>query len=104
MRSEGRCFLLRARGFRFSAWNNSLQTPVKLLMETKLQLYRKQQMRGDKRRRRRTRLSVEARTREEVRLYGKQGPASPVRRIDPATGRITEIIPARTLTEKKKLQ
>jgi len=36
-----------------------------------------------------------ARRHAKERWYGSQGPASPVRRIDPITGVVIEIIPAR---------
>ena len=65
-------------------------------MQTKLQQLRKEQKLSKRfRKPRGYRLSnQEMRKLSEKQSYGTLGPASPVRRIDPATGEMTEIIPA----------
>ena len=37
---------------------------------------------------------IEAKRREDERLFGRMGPASSVRKIDPATGRVIAVVPA----------
>ena len=39
---------------------------------------------------------AEAKRREDERLFGRMGPASPVRKIDPATGEVMAVLPAHT--------
>jgi hypothetical protein len=67
-------------------------------MPTKLQLLRKEQhfRSGNRPRKRGRRLSEEALRKEsEKQFYGKLGPASPAKRIDPKTGEVVEIISTR---------
>jgi hypothetical protein len=67
-------------------------------MPTKLQLLRKEQSRASRaeRRKRARRLSIQATQKKSASLfYGTLGPASPVKRIDPDTGEVVEIISAR---------
>jgi hypothetical protein len=65
-------------------------------MPTKLQLLRKEQNRRSGGRLRGRRHSEEAmREESEKQFYGKLGPASPVKRIDPKTGEVVEIISTR---------
>jgi hypothetical protein len=67
-------------------------------MPTKLQMLRKEQLRGsrDRPRKRGGRLSEGAFRKEADTLYyGTLGPASPAKRIDPKTGEVVEIISAR---------
>jgi hypothetical protein len=62
-------------------------------MPTKLQQLRKGQHRRSRGRPRGRRLSEEMLRKEsEKQFYGKLGPASPVKRIDPKTGEVVEII------------
>jgi hypothetical protein len=64
-------------------------------MPTKFQQLRKEQLRGsrDRPRKRGRRLSEAALRKESDKLfYGKLGPASPAKRIDPKTGEVVEII------------
>jgi hypothetical protein len=63
-------------------------------MPTKLQQLRKEQFRTSGRPRRRgRRMSEEAlRKASDKQFYGRLGPASPVKRIDPKTGEVVEII------------
>jgi hypothetical protein len=67
-------------------------------MPTKLQLLHKEQCRGTGPRKRGRRLSEKAlRKQSDKQFYGTLGPASPVKRIDPKTGNVVEIIhPAAT--------
>ena len=67
-------------------------------MPTKLQQLRKEQFRKSRAgpRRRSRRMSEEAlRKASDKQFYGKLGPASPVKRIDPKTGEVVEIISER---------
>jgi hypothetical protein len=65
-------------------------------MPTKLQLLRKEQNRRSGGRLRGRRRSEEAMRKDsEKHFYGKLGPASPVKRIDPKTGEVVEIISMR---------
>lgn len=65
-------------------------------MRTQLQQYRAHQMRRFKRSRPTYTARVEAVRKQEVeQFYGTQRPASPVRRIDPLTGQVTQIIDAK---------
>jgi hypothetical protein len=68
-------------------------------MPTKLQMLRKEQLRGTgdrPRKRGRRRLSENAFRKESDRLfYGTLGSASPAKRIDPKTGEVVEIISER---------
>jgi hypothetical protein len=65
-------------------------------MRTQLQEYRANQTRQPKRGRQAYTARVNAARKQEVeQFYGSQGPASPVRRIDPLTGEVTEIIDAK---------
>lgn len=65
-------------------------------MRTQLQQYRAQQMRRSKRGRPAYTARVEAeRKQSKDQFYGTLGPASPVRRINPLTGEVTEIIDAK---------
>ena len=67
-------------------------------MPTRLQLLRKEQLRRSRAepRRRGRRLSEQAFRKESDALYyGTLGPASPVKRIDPKTGEVVEIISER---------
>ena len=62
-------------------------------MPNKLQLLRKEQLRGNRPRKRGRGLSDEAmRKQADKQFYGTLGPASPVKRIDPITGEVIEII------------
>jgi hypothetical protein len=64
-------------------------------MPTKLQLLRKEQLRRSRAepRKRGRRLSEQAFRKESDALYyGTLGPASPVKRIDPKTGEVIEIL------------
>jgi hypothetical protein len=67
-------------------------------MPTKLQQLRKEQFRETRPRKRGRRLSEKALRKEsDKQFYGTLGPASPVKRIDPKTGNVVEIIhPAAT--------
>ena len=58
-------------------------------------------LKGDRRPRVEKRMAVvpvidraEEKRREEERLFGRMGPASPVRKIDPATGQVVAVLPA----------
>jgi hypothetical protein len=67
-------------------------------MPTKLQLLRKERLRWSRNHppKRGRRLSEQALRKEsEKQFYGKLGPASPVKRIDPKTGEVVEIISTR---------
>jgi hypothetical protein len=67
-------------------------------MPTKLQLLRKEQLRGsrDRLRKRGRRLSEQTFRKESDALYyGTLGPASPAKRINPKTGEVVEIISER---------
>jgi hypothetical protein len=65
-------------------------------MPTKFQQLRKEQLRGSRGRSRGRRLSEKAlRKQSDNQFYGKMGPASPVKRIDPKTGEVVEIISER---------
>ena len=65
-------------------------------MKTQLQEYRANQTRRLKRVRPPYTARVNASRRQGVEhFYGSHGPASPVRRIDPLTGEVTEIIDAK---------
>jgi hypothetical protein len=73
-----------------------LSLPV--TMPNKLQQLRKEQLRGSRAQlgKRGHRLSEKAlRKKSEEHFYGKLGPASPVKRIDPKTGEVLEIISER---------
>jgi hypothetical protein len=62
-------------------------------MPNKLQQLRKEQLRGSRLRPRRRRLSDAAMRKEiDKHFYGTLAPASPVKRIDPKTGDVIEII------------
>jgi hypothetical protein len=62
-------------------------------MPNKLQQLRKEQLRGSRTRPRGRRLSDAAMRKETDKyFYGTLGPASPVKRIDPKTGDVIEII------------
>jgi hypothetical protein len=62
-------------------------------MPNKLQQLRKEQLRGSRTRPRGRRLSDAAMRKEiDKHFYGTLGPASPVKRIDPKTGDVIEII------------
>jgi hypothetical protein len=62
-------------------------------MPTKLKQLRKEQFRRSGERKRGRRLSEEALRNESAKyFYGKLGPASPAKRIDPKTGEVVEII------------
>ena len=64
-------------------------------MSTKLQSLRKEQLRGSRARRlkRGRRLSEDALRKESAKqFYGKLGPASPAKGIDPKTVEVVEII------------
>jgi hypothetical protein len=67
-------------------------------MPTKLQQLRKEQFRETRPRKRGRRLSEKALRKEsDKHFYGTLGPASPVKRIDPKTGNVVEVIdPAAT--------
>ena len=62
-------------------------------MPNKLRQLRKEQLRGNRKRARGRRWSEQA-MREEIdkHFYGTLGPASAVKRIDPKTGEVLEII------------
>ena len=65
-------------------------------MKTQVQEYRANQTRRLKRARSAYTARVNAARKQGVEhFYGSQGPASPVRRIDPLTGDVTEIIHAK---------
>jgi hypothetical protein len=67
-------------------------------MPTKLQQLRKEQhfRSGNRPRQRGRRLTEKAlREESEKQFYGKLGPASPAKRIDPRTGEVVEIISTR---------
>jgi hypothetical protein len=65
-------------------------------MKTQLQEYRINQKRRVKRTRPAYTARVNATRKQGVEhFYGSQGPASPVRRINPLTGQVTEIIDAK---------
>jgi hypothetical protein len=65
-------------------------------MPNKLQQLRKEQLRGCRTRPRGRRSSYEAmRKGTDKHFYGTLGPASPVKRIDPKTGEVVEIISER---------
>jgi hypothetical protein len=67
-----------------------------LSMPNKLQQLRKEQDRGNRKRPRGRRLSDEAMRKEtDKQFYGTLGPASPVKRIDPKTGEVIEILKSR---------
>jgi hypothetical protein len=73
-------------------------------MPTKLQMLRKDQHRlGSGRARKRGRRASEEALRKESekQFYGKLGPASPAKRIDPKTGEVVEIISTPHLPVKK---
>jgi hypothetical protein len=62
-------------------------------MPTKLQQLRAEQERARRKRRSDYRKMVQAARKEVLsRIYGTLGPASPVRRIDPVTGEVKEIL------------
>jgi hypothetical protein len=62
-------------------------------MPNKLQLLRKEQFRGNRKRPRGRRLSEKSfRKQSDAQFYGTLGPASPVKRIDPKTGEVIEIL------------
>jgi hypothetical protein len=65
-------------------------------MPTKLQQLRKEQFRETRPRKRGPRLCEKALRKEsDKQFYGTLGPASPVKRIDPKTGEVVEIISTR---------
>jgi hypothetical protein len=74
----------------------NIPTPDLRRMPTKLQLLRKEQNRRSRGRPRGRRPFEEALRKEsEQQFYGKLGPASPAKRIDPKTGEVVEIISTR---------
>jgi hypothetical protein len=73
--------------------NRSLPRSVNVEMPNKLQQLRKEQLRGSRTRPRGRRLSDAAIRKEtDKHFYGTLGPASPVKRIDPKTGEVIEIL------------
>jgi hypothetical protein len=73
--------------------NRASHCSVDLRMPNKLQQLRKEQLRGGRTRPRGRRSSYEAMLKgTDKHFYGTLGPASPVKRIDPKTGEVIEIL------------
>jgi len=86
--------------------NEHCTVSLMLTMPNKLQQLRKEQLRWSRPRRRGRRLSEKAfRNQSDAHFYGTLGPASPVKRIDPKTGEVIEVLnpPCQKLWGRRRL-